>query len=266
MRDAPHPRTAASRAPVRAASTGQSRHAGPWYARPLIDVFGPLRRGNRVAGERMGATGAVKVTLGVSIALMIIVGALTLTRSPPRVVRVSASSNDTLGTAVADIEVCQASEVLPAGVPAIRLAVGAYYGARVRVKAYSGSRVIMEGKRGANWTGNSVTVPVTPLSHTTSHVKLCVEVGPNSELVYFSGSPASAQESAVSRGGEPLGGRMGIEYLAPGRGSWWSRILPVARHIGLGHVVSGTWIVLLIAALMAAVGLLALRLTLRELP
>lgn len=206
------------------------------------------------------------MTLGVSIALMVAMVALTLTRSPPRVVRVSASSNYTLATAANDIEVCQANEVLPAGVRAIRFAVGAYYGSRVRVRAYRGSRVLVEGRRGADWTGNSVTVPVTPLSHTTSHVNVCIEAGPNSELIYFSGSPASAQESAVSRGGLPLGGRVGIEYLAPGQGSWWSRILLVARHIGLGHVLSGTWVVLLIAALVAAAGLLAIRLTLRELP
>jgi hypothetical protein len=40
----------------------------------------------------------------------------------------------------------------------------------------------------------------------------------------------------------------------------------VAQHMGLGRAYTGTWIALLVAALMAAVGALAIRLTLRTLP
>jgi hypothetical protein len=40
----------------------------------------------------------------------------------------------------------------------------------------------------------------------------------------------------------------------------------VAKHLGLGRSYSGTWIAFLLAALMAAVGVLAIRQTLRELP
>ena len=54
------------------------------------------------------------------------------------------------------------------------------------------------------------------------------------------------------------------EYLAAGNRSWWSRILEVARHMGLGHALTGTWVVGLIAALMVAVGGLAIRVALRE--
>lgn len=73
--------------------------------------------------------------------------------------------------------------------------------------------------------------------------------------------PATATVNAV-----PLGGRVGVEYLAAGRGSWWSRLSSVAAHLGLGRAYSGAWIALLVAALMAAVGVLAVRLTARELP
>jgi hypothetical protein len=65
--------------------------------------------------------------------------------------------------------------------------------------------------------------------------------------------------------GQRLPGRIDIEYLGSGQGSWWSRLLPVARHMGLGRAFSGTWIVLLVAAMVAAVGALAGRLVLREL-
>ena len=186
-------------------------------------------------------------------------------RSPPRVVRVGTPSRATYPLTVSDAEVCQPNEVLPAGVSAIRVSLGAYFGSRVRVLALSDSQVFAEGVRGPNWTGDAVTVPVTPRSHATSGVTLCFDAAPNSELLYLGGVASSRAQSAVWQG-KPLGGRVGVEYLAAGSGSWWSRILTVARHIGIGHALSGTWVVLLIAALVAAVGVLAVRLVLRELP
>ena len=213
----------------------------------------------------MRAAKAVKVTLGVSTLVMVAVVALTLSRSPPRVVRAVGRAELILSSTTNSGETCQPDEVLPAGVSALRITVAAYFGARLRVTAYSGSRVLEEGTRGGEWTGTSVTVPVKPLSHTAKHVKLCVHVGPNSEPIFFAGSTALAQEAAVTGEGAPLAGRLGVEDLAAGQGSWWSRALSVARHMGIGHALSGTWVVLLIAALVAAAGALALTLTLREL-
>lgn len=219
----------------------------------------------------MKAARDVKVTLGVGIALIVAAGVLTLTHSPPRVVRVGVQTRGTSALVTGDVEVCQANEVLPAGVSAIRLSLATYFGSTVRVRASSGSLVLTEGRRGPDWTGRSVTVPVTPLNHTASHVKLCFDVGPNSELVGFAGTPTFTPETAVARtggtsAGRPINGRVGVEYLAAGQGSWWSRMLPVARHMGIGRALGGTWVALLIAALVAAGGFLALRLALRESP
>jgi hypothetical protein len=223
-----------------------------------IEILEAKSERNRVARD-------VKVTLGVGVALIAAVGALTLTRSPPRVVRVGAPSRAIFPLTVSSAEVCQANEVLPAGVSAIRVWLGAYFGSRVRVVALANSQVLTEGVRSPNWTGGAVTVPVTAQSHATSGVTLCFDAAPNSELLYLGVAPASQAESAVWRG-KALGARVGVEYLAAGRGSWWSRILTVARHIGIGHALGGTWVVLLIAALAAAVGVLAVRLVVRELP
>jgi hypothetical protein len=215
----------------------------------------------------------VKVTLVAGIALIVAVGALTLTRSPPRVVGVGtttdAGSMLPLARTLGDANVCQANEALPAGVSAIRLTLGAEYGSNVHVKAYSGSQVLTEGARGPEWTSGSVTVPVRLLSRAASHVTLCFDLSPNSEPIYFLGNKTPVSETAVmyagtTHTGQPLDGRVGVEYLASGRGSWWSRILFVARHMGVGHALGGTWVTLLIAALMAGVGALAIRLTVRE--
>jgi hypothetical protein len=220
----------------------------------------------------------VTVTLAAGLTLIAIVTAVALTRAPPRVVGVNGPAADTrLGVTTADPTICQANETLPRGVSAIRLAIVAFFGANAHVTAYDGSRVLTEGGRGPDWTGASVTVPVNPVNSAVSGVTLCLALGPNSEPLLVTGRTTPAQDAAVvlrghtptpairANAAEALNGRISVEYLAAGDRLWWSRALSVARDLGLGHFVSGTWIALLVAALMAAVGLLAMRLALREL-
>lgn len=221
---------------------------------------------------------SVKITLAVGIALIAVAVAFTLTRSPPRVLRGSWHGTEAeLGAPTGDAAMCQDNEVLPAGTTAVRLAMWAFVGARVRVVAYDGTRVLTEGSRGPDWTSTSVTVPVRSVRSTTSGVRLCLAIGPNSEPILVLGDNAPPAEAAVELSAnapaprsasleERLPGRMHVEYLGSGTGSWWSRISSVAQHVGLGRAYSGTWIAALIGALMIAVGALALRLTLRELP
>jgi hypothetical protein len=222
----------------------------------------------------------VTVTLVIGIALVIAVGARTLTRSPPRVVGVSGRPADaSLGYTIGGGAICQAHEVLPGGATAIRLSVLAFFGPKVRAILYRGSRVLTEGRRGPTWTGSSVTVPLESVARTNSHLTLCLELGPGSERLDFPGRLTRPQMAAVAwrsrhtptpalaaSEGRILRGRIGVEYLAPGRGSWWSRGLSVARHMGIGHFISGTWVALLLAALMAIVVALAVGLAMRELP
>jgi hypothetical protein len=226
----------------------------------------------------------VKVTLAAGIAITIAVLAVVLTRSPPRVVHASSPpDNSIIGVNYGQAALCQTGETLPAGVGAIRLSVVAFFGSNIRVVAYRGSRILTEGRRGPNWTGASVTVPVEPVDRTTSHVRLCFAFAPNQERIVILGRPTPTREAVVASRVStlaprtpaealepsqaiPLKGRVVVEYLAAGRSSWWSRVLSVARRMGIGHALSGTWLALLAAALMAAVGVLAVRLTLRELP
>jgi hypothetical protein len=207
-----------------------------------------------------------KVVLVVSLALTVAVCAWTLTRSPSRVVRVSAKGEHVLGSTTGSAALCQAGETLPGGVSAVRLWLETSFGPKVLVRAYSGSRVLTEGSRAAGWTSSSVTVPVEPLEHTVSHVKLCFYVPANSGRLQLYGVPTAVREAAVGGEGQSLLGRVRVEYMAPGRGSWWSRALTVARHMGVGHAISGAWVALLVAALVAAVGALVIRLAWMELP
>lgn len=212
----------------------------------------------------MSARRKAIVTLGVGVVLLLAIGAATLAQAPPRVAREGTKQQAPVLVSAATTDVCQAGETLPAGVSAVRLAVWAFFGTPVHVTISSGSRVLTEGRRGPAWTGSSVTVPVRSLRQSASPVTVCAHFGPNSQPLYLMGREASPAESATARG-RPLGGRIGIEYLAAGEGSWWSRIEQVARHMGIGRAMTGTWIVLLIFALMVAVGTLSIRVALREL-
>jgi hypothetical protein len=224
------------------------------------------------------------ITLAVGLVLIGAASAAALTRSPPRVARVGVPTGDTqdtpLGKILGDISVCQPGETLPANVSGIRIGTWAFYGAKMHVRVYSGSRILTEGSRGPNWTGTSVTVPVRPIAHKVSGVTVCIGVGPNSQPLLLLGvsSPEGAGDAATLGVNSPtpaaaersharVGGKVGLEYLSSaGSGSWWSRVSSVATNMGLGRSYSGTWIAFLVAALAAAVGVLAIRLTLRVLP
>lgn len=206
-----------------------------------------------------------KLVLVSGLVLVAVAGALTLSEAPPRVVR-GDGSNSNVAFTVGSFNACQTGEVLPQGASAIRVGVAADVGPPVRISAYSGSRLIAQGSHPPNWTGSSVTVPFASPARTTDGVKLCLSVGPNSEPVYIYGREALPYSAAVSVTGETLPGRVGVEYLAQGSGSWWSRALLVARHMGIGHALSGSWVALLVALLVGALTVLTVRLAWKALP
>jgi hypothetical protein len=214
----------------------------------------------------MRAVRIVKVTLALGVAILIAVCAYVLTRSPPQVLGADAKPSVFLDSFYGTSEGCQSDETLPAGTSAVRLSILAYVGAPIHVAVYSGTHVLTTGSRGPNWTGTSVTVPIAALRRGVSDATLCFAVAPNRETLFILGSPVATPAQGLREStGQYLAGRLAVEYLAPGQGSWWSRVLTVARHMGLGRAFSGTWIVLLIAAMVAAVGILAGGLAIREL-
>lgn len=225
------------------------------------------------------------VTFVLGFALIAAVAAVTLAKAPLRLVKigapgvagVNARGANALFSTSGYHTICQQHEVLPAGISDFRVGIWAFYGSRLRVAAYEGSRLLTEGTRNASWTATSATVPVKPLSHQASDATVCIAIGPTSEpMLLLGGHTSSSRGATLTAGGIPRGGvvktgaqrlegRESVEYLAPGRRSWWSQALSVARRVGLGRAYSGTWIALLIAALMAAVAVLAVRLALQEL-
>ncbi|HUN77779.1 MAG TPA: hypothetical protein VMU32_02545 [Solirubrobacteraceae bacterium] len=240
----------------------------------------PRRPGNCARRAPPAYKSQAKIALALGFLLIAGIGAYTLTRAPPRVLSSPGGpAGKVLGTTHRDIAVCQPHEVLPAGTTAIRLPLIAFFGADVNVVALNGRHVIARGSRGPNWTGVSVSVPVQPLASTMTGVTLCFEAAPNSEpLIVLGGTAPTAREAAAAPSGktltpvaprsqvEHLRDRLPLEYLTSGHDTWWSQSLAVARRLGLGRAYSGTWIALLVAALMLIVVGLAVRFTLKEPP
>jgi hypothetical protein len=208
----------------------------------------------------------VGLTLAAGLALLAIALGVTLTRSPPTVAWSDFTPlNGTFLQTDRSVRACQAHEVLPLGVSAVRLSLYDAYGPRITVKVLSGERVLTSGVRDAGWIGESPTVPLQPVRQGSSHVKLCFALGRPGGIVAVDGSQASGAEELTYADGRRLPGRMRIEYLKPGGSSWWSLASPVARRMGLGHWPTGTWVVLLEMAMITAVVAGVSWLTIREL-
>jgi hypothetical protein len=206
-----------------------------------------------------------RTALVLSVTAMLSLGVVTLAGSPVRVVHVGAKSLQTLGSTTGPVTLCQEGEMLPAGVSGIRTGLEGSFGPPVLLRAFSGGRVIAEGSRSANWTDDTVTIPVRPLRANARSVKLCLYVKHNSELLQLYGADSGSHQAAYISNGQRLPGRYSVEYLTSNGSSWWSRALAVARHIGIGHALAGTWIALLLAMLVAALSCLLVSLTWREL-
>jgi hypothetical protein len=198
------------------------------------------------------------IALAAGLTLTAAALAVTLSHSPLGIARTSVASAEYQVMGVfAQTSICQASETLPQGTSAVRIAMSALtLGPKVYFRATSAAGVLTDGSRQAGWRGGSVTVPVQQVSRTATGARVCIATGPISESVGLSGEQGSGPTMASS-GGRRLGGRVKVEYLRPDRGSWWSLLAPVAKRMGFGRVPGGAWAALLVWAGMTSLTVLA---------
>ncbi len=209
---------------------------------------------------------SVRVALGAGLVLTATALGIVLSRSPPVVARNNAASAEQeLAITPGSADVCQANELVPARTTAVRLGLEADLGPRMLVEVRSGERAVTGGERGAGWADAAVTVHLKPLGHALSHATVCFSFAGEDESVTVLGEHTPASIAATSSAGA-LPGRVRIEYLEPGRSSWWSLASSVTTRMGLGRAWSGAWIALLAATLALATAALALWLTVRVLP
>lgn len=206
----------------------------------------------------------VKITLATGALLSIAAVGILLSHSPIAVAGVNTAQHNLISSTYDRTSACQSNETLPRETSAIRLRVYDFTGPRVTVSVLAHGHVIASGERESGWTGGVVTIPVKGPSKAISGVQLCFTLYlSGDEVTQFIGEPTTGARAArVSEGTLP--GRVRVEYLRPSSSSWWSLVPEVARRMGLGHAGSGTWSVLLVAALMGCVALAGSRLIFKE--
>jgi hypothetical protein len=194
----------------------------------------------------------IKVVLAAGLVLIAVAVLATLLHSPATVastngVQPSAMLMSAKGNAAA----CQSRETIPAGTTAVRLQVVATTGPQVSVEVLRGGHVVTHGVQGTAWYGAVVTVPVRRVSRAVKHATVCFQLRDLSGQVEAYGTQTSAATAARANGAA-LPGRVTISYLRAGQQSWWSLAGGVIEHMELGRAESGSWIVIVIAALAAA--------------
>jgi hypothetical protein len=207
----------------------------------------------------------IKLVLAAGLLAIALSAWATLARAPLIVTRENLpKTHHSLIATNRPAEACQTQEVLPRSTVAIRLGLGSVLGPKVTLSVLSGTRVLTRGMRTPGWEGASVSVPVQPLSATVAPVKICFHLLSFNGRVTMFGWPAGNPEAAISEG-QPLPGRMHVEYLRSSQRSWGSMASEVARRFGLGRAASGTWTVFLVMGLAATLITLSSWLLTREL-
>jgi hypothetical protein len=203
-----------------------------------------------------------RISLAIGLALTAIAIGLVMSRSPRIVARTNAVpiSETISATASHPVAACQGNEVLPRGTTAVRLSLEALMGPRVVVRLIHNHALLSTGEQAAGWSRQSVTVPVKPLRRSVANVSLCFAMAPHDESVRIDG------KNGTSPSGAAVGGRIRIEYLRPGKRTWWALASGVIRRMSWGRATRGVWIVLVVLATMVALAALASLLIARDPP
>jgi hypothetical protein len=208
----------------------------------------------------------VRIALIVGLAVTVAAIATVLAGAPSAVLATNSvpESGPLNVTSARSARICQGGERLPAGTRAIQVSIEDFTGPHVNVEVYSGARIVTSGVLGAGWSGRAVPIPVPRVHRAISPVEVCLESSSIGEPITMVGSSSSKSEEAHSASGMPVGGRLRIDYLGPGRTSWLARAGSVMGHMGLGRAWNGAWIAPFVLMLALATATAACAVMLRE--
>jgi hypothetical protein len=157
-----------------------------------------------------------------------------------------------LGVAPAPATLCQTGERVPAGTAALRFSAksDSHAPPRLTLTLEQGG-VVQAESADARWEGpDALVVALAQPLRAGVLADVCVRLHASGDRRYaFKGTSTYADDAATS-GGQPLPGRMHVEYLSADSGSWASFVPTVARRLGRGHAWSGASVALLAALLM----------------
>jgi len=205
---------------------------------------------------------AITLALGLVVITAALIGVLAQT---PRALIASNGIyvTEELGLFHEHTTVCQAGERIPASTSALRISMVGHVGPAVAVTVSAAGQILARGNLGAGWESDSPTLSLQPAPAQPLQATICLTRAAGGLPVELTGGEAP-KTLLASVGGEALSGRLRVEYLGSGHSSWLSLAKHVARRLGLGRSLSGTWLALPLIALMAAAVALGGWLLLRE--
>lgn len=148
---------------------------------------------------------------------------------------------------------CQRSEIVPAGAVSLRFLAGGH-GPALLVLRRGGATVervetVVDPRTG------QVAAPIAPASQDRGGVELCLTPRFKTNLVV---GPTPPPDGELTIAGAATEGTMPVEYLFPGRRSWWSFAGTIASRLGRGRgdlTAGGTaWLILALAGAALALG------------
>ena len=148
-------------------------------------------------------------------------------------------------------EHCQDGALIPADASALKLLVGTYGEPTpaLRVTVRQDGTLVSSGALPAGRRQGTLIVPLRrSIDDTIGATQVCIATGPGRRVVLYGQS-----------------GLVRLEWLRPGRETWAALTPTIAHRFGLGKALTGSWLIVLAAALLLAGWAVAVRLVLREL-
>ncbi|HEX4483914.1 MAG TPA: hypothetical protein VH081_09005 [Solirubrobacteraceae bacterium] len=164
-------------------------------------------------------------------------------------------------------QLCEPGELLPGDTGALRLSAssGASPGGRLRASvADAQGLTVSTGALAPGWRTGVVTIPISRIARTLPGALVCLLN--EGARISLGGSVPDANFYVVL-GGKPLSGRMRIEYMRPGRESWFALLGTLAYRFSLAKAdLVRHWAVAAVIVLMLIAIVLTTRVILREEP
>lgn len=158
---------------------------------------------------------------------------------------------------------CQTGERIPAETAALRFTAksSSHAASRLTLTLEQGGVARVRGTA-ARWEGrDGLVVALAQPLRTGMLADVCLRLHASGDRSYaFKGTP-TYPEDATTSSGQPLPGRMHVEYLSADSGSWASFAPTIARRIGYSRAWSAASVALLALCMVAPIALSAWQLS-----
>ena len=163
---------------------------------------------------------------------------------------------------------CQKNEVLPAGANALRMTIGTYGkpGPALRLViaappagAPNARAVMVSSSRiAAGWRQGVVTMAIPRVTETRGGADVCITDAGRVPVAVAGVTPPASYGYADKLDGQQLGSEVRIDYMLPGRPSWFSMLTTLAYRMTLGKGTYVGWMGWIgpLLAMLAAVALI----------